>query len=149
MGTDPEVSFDFELATNKVETSTDPWLKAYTVLGAGFFVETLTLGKALLTAAETAATKKITLIEHIKSGSDPHTNVVLLEDLVAVGGCAVAGGCMYMTVLTGNPVWDASGTSFLIFCSVHVWLIPYDSYVWLFEQIMSLVRLNCDWSGTC
>ena len=71
----------------------------------------MTLGKALLTAAETAATKKISLFEHIQSGSDPHTNVVLLEDLVAVGGCAVAGGCMYMTVLTGNPVWDASGTS--------------------------------------
>ena len=76
-----------------------------------------------MTAAETAATKKITLIEHIKSGSDPHTNVVLLEDLVAVGGCAVAGGCMYMTVLTGNPVWDASGTSLLIICISPVCLV--------------------------
>lgn len=76
-----------------------------------------------MTAAETAATKKITLIEHIKSGSDPHTNVVLLEDLVAVGGCAVAGGCMYMTVLTGNPVWDASGTSLLIIVICTVCLV--------------------------
>ena len=47
--------------------------------------------------------------EHIRAGHDPQTNVVLLEDTLAVGGCVVAAGCMAMTTMTGNAAWDASG----------------------------------------
>lgn len=46
-------------------------------------------------------------------GSDPSVNVVLLEDMAAVGGVAVAAGFMGLSSLTGNAQWDACGSLFV------------------------------------
>ncbi len=41
---------------------------------------------------------------------DPSINVVLLEDAAAVLGVMVAAGCMGLTSLTGNPMYDSIGS---------------------------------------
>lgn len=43
-------------------------------------------------------------------GQDPSVNVVLLEDVAAVFGIFIAGGCMGLTSYTGLPMYDAIGS---------------------------------------
>jgi len=83
---------------------------AYSVLGVSFFLESIVLSKAILTACEGASKNEMTLIQYIRSGRDPQNNVVMLEDTVAVGGCVVAAACMALTTITQNPMFDASGS---------------------------------------
>lgn len=41
---------------------------------------------------------------------DPSVNVVLLEDIAAVLGVSIAGSCMGLTHIYGNPLFDAVGS---------------------------------------
>ena len=93
---------------------------AYVILGVSFVVEAITLKKALVTAKENAAIQMLSVLDHIKSGKDPQTNVVLLEDSVAVGGCGIAAGCMHLTTLMENPFWDATGSVMIGLCLAKV-----------------------------
>lgn len=43
-------------------------------------------------------------------GVDPNVSVVLLEDMAAVTGVAVAGVCMAMAQWTASPLPDAIGS---------------------------------------
>ena len=93
---------------------------AYAILGVSFLVEAITLKKALMTAQENALKQQVTVWKHIKSGKDPQTNVVLLEDSVAVIGCAIAAGCMHLTTVMQNPFWDATGSVMIGLCLAKV-----------------------------
>ena len=44
------------------------------------------------------------------AGADPLNVAVLLEDGVAVLGVGVAAGCIGLTALTHNPMYDALGS---------------------------------------
>lgn len=46
----------------------------------------------------------------MRRSRDPSVNVVLLEDLAAVGGVAVAATCMGLAAHLGNPFYDALGS---------------------------------------
>lgn len=50
------------------------------------------------------------LIFSVLRGQDPSVNVVLLEDVAAVFGLFIAGGCMGLTSYTGLPIYDAIGS---------------------------------------
>ena len=52
----------------------------------------------------------MSFLEFVWSGWDPCVNVVLLEDLAAVAGVVVAGGCMGLSQYTGSHVPDACGS---------------------------------------
>jgi len=46
----------------------------------------------------------------VARGTDPSVNVVLLEDLAAVGGVAIAGTCMTLSHVMSNHIPDAVGS---------------------------------------
>ena len=46
----------------------------------------------------------------VLGGIDPSVNVILLEDLAAVLGVAIAAGCLGITYYTGSPMADAVGS---------------------------------------
>lgn len=46
----------------------------------------------------------------VSRGQDPSVNVVLMEDLAAVTGVAVAGSCMYLSYIYHNHIPDAAGS---------------------------------------
>lgn len=46
----------------------------------------------------------------VRRGQDPSVNVVLMEDLAAVTGVAVASSCMYMSYVSHTHIPDAVGS---------------------------------------
>jgi len=48
--------------------------------------------------------------QYVLQSYKPSVNVVLLEDIAAVSGVIIAGSCMYLTHITGNPLYDAVGS---------------------------------------
>ncbi|KAG0427473.1 hypothetical protein HPB47_025487 [Ixodes persulcatus] len=57
-----------------------------------------------------AQREKMSMLEYVRRSRDPSVNVVLLEDLAAVGGVAVAATCMGLAAHLGNPFYDALGS---------------------------------------
>ncbi|MEM7158071.1 MAG: cation diffusion facilitator family transporter [Myxococcota bacterium] len=92
------------------------------VLGVSFVVE----GSVLLTAARVVWSKKgdLTLLQYLRSTSDPTAAAVLLEDAVACAGVLVAFVGIALAQITGNPVFDALGAIIigLMLGAVAVWL---------------------------
>lgn len=50
------------------------------------------------------------VLSFLKMGRDPTTAAVFAEDAGAVAGLGIAGLASYMTWLTGDPLYDASGS---------------------------------------
>ena len=46
----------------------------------------------------------------MRRSPEPSVTVVLLEDMAAVTGVAIAATCMGITYITGNPIADAVGS---------------------------------------
>lgn len=46
----------------------------------------------------------------VLKGRDPNVVAVLLEDSIAVAGVSLAGICLALASLTGNPLYDAAGS---------------------------------------
>jgi len=46
----------------------------------------------------------------LRASKDPSVFVVMMEDLAALGGLVVAAIFIGLTVATGNPLWDGSGS---------------------------------------
>jgi cation diffusion facilitator family transporter len=51
-----------------------------------------------------------TWVQFVRHARQPELPVVLLEDIAALLGLVFAMGGVVLTVITGNPVWDAIGT---------------------------------------
>jgi len=80
------------------------------ILSASFVSESITLYLAVQSIRRSAAEQNMSFLEFVWSGWDPCVNVVLLEDLAAVAGVVVAGGCMGLSQYTGSHVPDACGS---------------------------------------
>ena len=83
------------------------WLPL-TVLGVAIGLESFSLYTALKAAKEERGTAS--LYQFIRHAKSPELPVVLLEDMAALLGLVLAFGGVGLTVLTGDPVWDAIGT---------------------------------------
>lgn len=85
------------------------WL-AMGILGVSFLSESFTLALAVKSIKRSAREQNMSFSEFVWSGWDPCVNVVLLEDLAAVVGVVIAGGCMGLSHYTGSHVPDAIGS---------------------------------------
>jgi cation diffusion facilitator family transporter len=83
------------------------WLPL-TVLGIAIVLESFSLYTALKAAKEERGTAS--LYQFIRHAKSPELPVVLLEDMAALLGLVLAFGGVGLTVLTGDPIWDAIGT---------------------------------------
>uniref|UniRef100_A0A8C5HB12 Proton-coupled zinc antiporter SLC30A9, mitochondrial n=1 Tax=Gouania willdenowi TaxID=441366 RepID=A0A8C5HB12_GOUWI len=75
-----------------------------------FFSFLATLLVAINEIKKSAKQHGLTFYEYVMQSRDPSTNVVLLEDAAAVLGVTLAAGCMGLTSLTGNPLYDSLGS---------------------------------------
>ena len=83
------------------------WLPL-TVLGVSICLESFSLYTALKAAKEERGSTS--LVQYIRHAKSPELPVVLLEDMAALLGLALAFLGVGLTVLTHNPIWDAIGT---------------------------------------
>ncbi|XP_069950414.1 proton-coupled zinc antiporter SLC30A9, mitochondrial isoform X2 [Cherax quadricarinatus] len=87
-----------------------PLYWAFYILGGSMITEGGTLLMAVHAIRKGAQEQQMSFTEYVFRGQDPSVNVVLLEDMAAVMGVAVAMGCMGLTSLTGSHIPDACGS---------------------------------------
>ncbi|EDV24370.1 uncharacterized protein TRIADDRAFT_25311 [Trichoplax adhaerens] len=85
-------------------------LVAYSILAGSFVVEGATLMAAITQVRKNATETGLTFKEYVLKGRDPNVVAVLLEDGIAVAGVSLAGICLALASLTGNPLYDAAGS---------------------------------------
>uniref|UniRef100_A0A8D0AVX1 Proton-coupled zinc antiporter SLC30A9, mitochondrial n=1 Tax=Sander lucioperca TaxID=283035 RepID=A0A8D0AVX1_SANLU len=85
-------------------------LWAYCILAGSLVSEGATLLVAINEIKRSAQLHGLSFYEYVMQSRDPSTNVVLLEDAAAVLGVIMASGCMGLTSLTGNPLYDSMGS---------------------------------------
>ena len=83
------------------------WLPL-SVLGVSIVLESFSLRTALREAKHERGSQ--TLVQFIRHAKSPELPVVMLEDMAALVGLALAFAGVGLTVLTGNPIFDAYGT---------------------------------------
>ncbi len=102
----------------EVESS---WL-SYVVLAISFVVD----GAVLITALRAVYAQKgdKSLMQFLRTTSDPTIAAVLFEDTVATAGVVIAGIAIMLTEVTGNPLYDALGAIFVGFMLglIAIWL---------------------------
>ena len=96
------------------------WLPL-TVLGVSIILESLSLRTALREAKKIRGSQS--LVQFIRHAKSPELPVVMLEDMAALIGLALAFAGVGLTVLTHNPIWDAIGTLAIGFLLVAVAVI--------------------------
>nr|XP_003700849.1 PREDICTED: zinc transporter 9 isoform X1 [Megachile rotundata]XP_012135115.1 PREDICTED: zinc transporter 9 isoform X1 [Megachile rotundata]XP_012135116.1 PREDICTED: zinc transporter 9 isoform X1 [Megachile rotundata] len=88
----------------------DSFYWAYYTLMGSLVSEGATLLVALQSIKKGADEKQLSFKEYVFGGLDPSVNVVLMEDFAAVLSIGLAGSCMALTSLLGNPMYDAIGS---------------------------------------
>jgi cation diffusion facilitator family transporter len=81
----------------------------FAVLGASFLFETASLVFVLREFRKTQLPGE-TAWQAMRSSKDPSIFVVLLENIAALIGLAIAAGGIGLALLTGNPMWDGLGS---------------------------------------
>lgn len=79
------------------------------VLAVAIVLESLSLRTALIEARKARADGE-SLVAFIRHAKQPELPVILLEDLAALTGLVLAFGGVGLTLLTGDPTFDAIGT---------------------------------------
>ncbi len=85
----------------------NPWI-AVIVLGVGFILEAWSLKGCIAEIRERAG--NMPLWRYFKESRESELIVVMGEDIAALLGLAIALGAIVLSVLTGNPVYDAIGS---------------------------------------
>jgi len=80
------------------------------VLAASLALEGASLVVAVRALSDASAEKKMTLWRYIQKGQDPTSIAVMMEDIAAVSGLCIAGGCLVAAAYTGNPIFDSLGS---------------------------------------
>ncbi|KAG2500759.1 hypothetical protein HYH03_001521 [Edaphochlamys debaryana] len=83
---------------------------SYVVLAVSGLLEGYSLWVATRAVVAGARSKRMGVLPYIKSGMDPTTVAVMLEDGGAVLGLMIAGVCTALAHSTGNAMWDAAGS---------------------------------------
>jgi zinc transporter 9 len=100
----------------------EPSLVSYAVLAASFLID----GAVLLGALRAIWARKgdQSLFAYLRTTTDPTVAAVLLEDSVATSGVIVAGLAIWLTEVTGNPLFDAIGAILvgLMLAGIAIWL---------------------------
>lgn len=78
----------------------------FVVLGVSFVLESISLLTAYKEVRRNAREKNLTFYQQLKSGTDPTTSVVFLEDMAAVTGLMVAAGCLGLMEYSGSIIFD-------------------------------------------
>ncbi|MEY2847740.1 MAG: hypothetical protein RI885_405 [Actinomycetota bacterium] len=84
-----------------------PWLPVL-VLSIAMVLEGFSLRTAVRESNRVRGTQS--WVEFVRRAKAPELPVVLLEDLAALTGLALAMGGVLMTIVTGDSTWDAIGT---------------------------------------
>lgn len=84
------------------------WWLPLLVLAIAIALESFSLRTAIKEANQVRG--KTRWVDFIRQAKSPELPVILLEDLAALLGLCFAFGAVGLTVLTGNPVFDAIGT---------------------------------------
>jgi zinc transporter 9 len=85
----------------------------FAILLMSFVAESVSLGVGIAAVRRAALESRQSVWGYLKTGPDPMGVAVVLEDVSAVVGVAVALAGIGLTELTGNPAWDG-GASLLI-----------------------------------
>ncbi|EFJ40630.1 hypothetical protein VOLCADRAFT_32374, partial [Volvox carteri f. nagariensis] len=88
---------------------------SYGVLLLSGLLEGYSLWVASRVVVSGATSRRMGLLQYIRSGMDPTTVAVMMEDGGAVLGLVIAGVCTALAQATGNAMWDAAG-SILVGC---------------------------------
>ncbi|GLC42515.1 hypothetical protein PLESTB_001106300 [Pleodorina starrii] len=88
---------------------------SYAVLALSGLLEGYSLWVASRVVVAGATARRMGLLAYIRSGMDPTTVAVMMEDGGAVMGLIIAGACTALAHATGNAMWDAAG-SILVGC---------------------------------
>lgn len=83
------------------------WLPL-TVLAVAIVMESFSLRTAVKESNHIRGNQS--WVEFIRHAKAPELPVILLEDLAALTGLVLAFGGVGLTVVTGDPIWDAIGT---------------------------------------
>lgn len=103
------LSFQHGVSALITPATVTPLYWAFYILAGSLITEGGTLLMAAHSIKKGALAQNMTFMEYVLRGQDPSVNVVLLEDLAAVIGVAMAMGCMGLTSLTGSHIPDALG----------------------------------------
>ena len=79
------------------------------VLGVAIVLESLSLRTALIEAKKARGADE-SLVAFIRHAKQPELPVILLEDIAALTGLVLAFGGVGLTLITGDPMFDALGT---------------------------------------
>ncbi|KAG1660211.1 hypothetical protein FOA52_005080 [Chlamydomonas sp. UWO 241] len=82
----------------------------YLVLGVSALLEGYSFWVAIQSIQIGATARGMSFFDYVKSGQDPTTVAVLMEDGGAMMGLAIAGLCTALSHATGSGVWDAVGS---------------------------------------
>lgn len=88
----------------------DSLLWAYVILAGSLVSEGGTLMVAFKEIRRGANRDGMSFMQYVVRSQDPSVNVVLLEDVAAVLGIAIAGTCIGLTSYTGSPIYDSIGS---------------------------------------
>lgn len=83
------------------------WLPL-TVLAAAIVMESFSLRTAVKESNHVRGNQN--WVEFVRHAKAPELPVILLEDLAALTGLVLAFGGVGLSVVTGDPIWDAIGT---------------------------------------
>ncbi|XP_063955122.1 proton-coupled zinc antiporter SLC30A9, mitochondrial-like isoform X2 [Lytechinus pictus] len=82
---------------------------SYCILGGALLTEGATLAIAINAIRKGSTARRMKFWDYVWRARDPSVNVVFMEDTAAVIGVLIAGSCMGLTSLTGNPMYDSLG----------------------------------------
>lgn len=85
----------------------NPWV-AIVVLGIGAVLEGWSLRGCIREIRE--KTGDMPLWRYFRDSRESELIVVMGEDIAALAGLAIALGAVVITMITGNPMWDAAGS---------------------------------------
>eukprot|EP00842_Homolaphlyctis_polyrhiza_P002815 jgi/Hompol1/3534/HPOL_003270-RA len=87
------------------DSSTSLW-----ILGASLVFELITMTAAFQQISKSAQAADTTFWQYLRSGGDPTSVQIFLEDCAAVGGIAVAGICLSLSKVLMLPFIDSLGS---------------------------------------